>query len=1036
MNINKKQLALELLRTPLIKQLNESGLWSKSEINRIIAQEILKEAGREDDSDLFSPLAVDTLTPYLEKIKKMNAEELANVLQANIGALKELEEELSKAKLEMKELRKRYKSGELDRSEIEDASMDLNDLKEELKEVQAVIETVNETLGKLGVAAEKAAGTEDKEDDQKVAAMIQRVSGDFEAAKELIQTASESSPGLEPSELVQITNALGQDFEKIIDITPQEKKEGMLTKAIQGIQWIAETLSTIATIFSLLTAVIGFGAAAFMSFAPPVAISLAAGTVAALKAWDVFILGCDIVALFAAVLLGRWGDAFGNLIGVIIGGLGLLFTPGGSGAAAKGGKIGIKTFFQRASKEAAEQAAEKGVTKYASKQISKKMLADKLKGAGESFATDKEKEAQQKAEEFNTEYTQALLEQYPEFNEPGALDKLRQELEPVKVQIRNSIQEQITKAEQTVAAAESSEDPKQVLSAAKEEASGALETKVSNLQSLESAEGAIEEAGLSGQVDTLVKTAEETKPIDEEEELEDSFLDDIKSFFGFGSEDGEGTPEETEVEPEETVLATSGGWVDAKSAARKKMNQEGVTLEAIKESLTSIEAFKKFWNPVGAEEQKFQQVISLFEEGYFQDKMREVSDSIAEGESEISEEAQENIANLVVTYQEYLKAVQNLGDPDIERLAKEWQNNQQFEKDRQTLQQITVIPSSSEQFKSEIIPVVNDAFDTVIDITPEEVESKPEQTGDKVISSDLEAQVKALANIEDPKEFFDQLIVIYKQLYAERGQRIPGGLVAAVRKIKEKQASGKKYPEKNVDRLISLMGLEDDFGFESEIIIDKLKDLLVAGRKGGLGKTDISYDKSEIEKIVQGFFDRPTSEMQDTKTAFDNLLSVDDEVRENYVYPAIARVLSRTIQKRVDEIFGMKTRKSKNQTRTLLKTVRNFMEQDGKLDEFFLNQIALEKSFESRKFRKAFGKLKDFVQSEYNNKFSGKQPEQQSDEERKQDMLKMQRKVSDDIMSRYRPPEEGKEEELAEQRLIRELIPLVESTLSKSLKYK
>ena len=223
--MNNKQLALELLRSPLIKQLNESGLWSKSEINRIIAQEILKEAGRDDDSDLFSPLAVDTLTPYLDKIRNMGVEDLANVLETNIGALKELEEELSQAKLEMKELRKKYKSGELDRSELEDASMDLNDLKEELNDVQAVIETVNETLAKLGTAAEKAAGTEEKEDDQKVASVIQKVSDDFEAAKELIQTASDSDPGLEPSELVDIANALGQGFEKNIGSTPEEKKE-------------------------------------------------------------------------------------------------------------------------------------------------------------------------------------------------------------------------------------------------------------------------------------------------------------------------------------------------------------------------------------------------------------------------------------------------------------------------------------------------------------------------------------------------------------------------------------------------------------------------------------------------------------------------------------------------------------------------------------------------------------------------------------------------------------------------------------------
>jgi len=1045
MNINKKQLTLELLRSPLIKQLNESGLWSKSEINRIIAQEILKEAGKADDSDLFSPLAVDTLTPFLEKIRAMeNTQELQKMLETNIGALAEVEEELKAVKAEIKAARAEGAS----RADLADLGDDSRALREEISEIKQTIEAINETLETLGAIGEKVADTPSKEDDKAFVQGIDLGTQDIEQTKSaidrtniktvepalnslesglkdvgeyiqdelpnVVDSETNDSPPADPEEVAKVEDAIKGEI-------PLEDVEGASKEAIKtAVEDNKEEIKAEPTDLERAMELIK-QAQSEDSASKGEKKGVIGSTFGFLKDnWGWFELGIDIgkgwlpawvgdayneinnqlesitrkVEVVAQILREEYDGIADNIAKAALENLERRYQSlkdGGKGREAAVWMIekAVGLFINQFRKILIEVATEtEKETKGTENAISLKILTDKDKN-------DERRKAQIKETEKFLLLKGAELAQ-------AAANKIA-ETTGIALNDEAEIALKVSNMEELFIEC-FGEDYKPKIAGNEKFALGISEAIAQyNKKGEQTGEKESEEEVVSEVLRLLKESGlfeAEAEDLTVEQELEKfkAFLDKkyegsnvpVEELWNAAQQAEE--KEETEV----TSLADAGGWKDSKDAARKKITPE-TTIDDIKIALRDLESFQEFFGVIGPAEPKYEQAIALVDEGYFQKRILDLAQQ--EVKEENKEAFIEDTTELAATYQEYLDAVAGIKDPDLERLVTKFEEEQAKQKAQQEIQAITIIPNTEEEFEQQfLVPALK-----IIDITPEEVESKPEQTGDKVISSDLEAQVKALANIEDPKEFFDQLIVIYKQLYAERGQRIPGGLVAAVRKIKEKQASGKKYPEKNVDRLISLMGLEDDFGFESEIIIDKLKDLLVAGRKGGLDKTDISYDKSEIEKIVQGFFDRPTSEMQDTKTAFDNLLSVDDEVRENYVYPAIARVLSRTIQKRVDEIFGMKTRKSKNQTRTLLKTVRNFMEQDGKLDEFFLNQIALEKSFESRKFRKAFGKLKDFVQSEYNNKFSGEQPEQQSDEERMQDMLKMQSAVSDDIMSQERP---------------------------------
>ena len=95
------------------------------------------------------------------------------------------------------------------------------------------------------------------------------------------------------------------------------------------------------------------------------------------------------------------------------------------------------------------------------------------------------------------------------------------------------------------------------------------------------------------------------------------------------------------------------GWKNAKSAARAKVT-DTTTIEQIKASLESADAFKAFWGVKGEVDSKMAQAKGLFDDGYFAKRIKELkSKATEENKDEVAEEAA-NLAATVMGYSEFL----------------------------------------------------------------------------------------------------------------------------------------------------------------------------------------------------------------------------------------------------------------------------------------------------------------------------------------------------------------------------------------------
>jgi hypothetical protein len=98
----------------------------------------------------------------------------------------------------------------------------------------------------------------------------------------------------------------------------------------------------------------------------------------------------------------------------------------------------------------------------------------------------------------------------------------------------------------------------------------------------------------------------------------------------------------------------SPGWKNAKSAARAKVTED-TTIEQIKASLESADAFKAFWGVKGEVDTKMAQAKGLFDSKYFDQRIEELkAKATDEGKKEEVAEEAANLAATVMGYSEFL----------------------------------------------------------------------------------------------------------------------------------------------------------------------------------------------------------------------------------------------------------------------------------------------------------------------------------------------------------------------------------------------
>ena len=99
------------------------------------------------------------------------------------------------------------------------------------------------------------------------------------------------------------------------------------------------------------------------------------------------------------------------------------------------------------------------------------------------------------------------------------------------------------------------------------------------------------------------------------------------------------------------------GWKNAKSAARAKVT-EGTTIEQIKASLDSADAFKAFWGVKGEVDTKMAQAKGLFDSKYFDQRIEELKAKATDEDKK--EEVAEEAANLAATVMRYSEFLNNM----------------------------------------------------------------------------------------------------------------------------------------------------------------------------------------------------------------------------------------------------------------------------------------------------------------------------------------------------------------------------------------
>lgn len=142
------------------------------------------------------------------------------------------------------------------------------------------------------------------------------------------------------------------------------------------------------------------------------------------------------------------------------------------------------------------------------------------------------------------------------------------------------------------------------------------------------------------QADALIKMYDETEHVEK-----------ILKAIEEKSKTASPEPPAEETPPQPPV---SPGWKNAKSAARAKVTED-TTIEQIKASLESADAFKAFWGVKGEVDTKMEQAKALFDDKYFAARIEELkAKATDEGKKEEVAEKAANLAATVMGYSEFL----------------------------------------------------------------------------------------------------------------------------------------------------------------------------------------------------------------------------------------------------------------------------------------------------------------------------------------------------------------------------------------------
>lgn len=154
-------------------------------------------------------------------------------------------------------------------------------------------------------------------------------------------------------------------------------------------------------------------------------------------------------------------------------------------------------------------------------------------------------------------------------------------------------------------------------------------------------------------------------------------------------------PESSEEETTQQTLAAKG-WGRADVSIRGAIQSKKLTLENIKESLKSVEAFKNLFNITSGEEEKFAQAREKFDTGWIAGEIKRLQEIAAQagGAAQVADQLA-NAGNTIMSFYDYMK--------------EKSKDKQQFEIPQGFRFPTGPAPASEEEFKKQFIEPIDPA---------------------------------------------------------------------------------------------------------------------------------------------------------------------------------------------------------------------------------------------------------------------------------------------------------------------------------------
>jgi hypothetical protein len=316
--MNNKELAKLLLKHPLIIKINESQLWDKSVVSRVIAEELMREEEQEEEVD-----AVKEMEQKVQIVK---------------DRIETLEKQLKKYRIEK---RAHLFYDEEDEAEEYQALIDFAN-KEKAKAIKQLAK-FSEAYDKLVSAAKE---TETPADDKTVSTAAANDSEKFEKISQIISQEPQNKSEAE-KELKAIEKINDDNIKNAADATkePEQNQDAAPAQKLQqNMEKAAETVANV----SLAAA----GAALVSGPAAPAALAVS-------KVADIVSTGIDAAALTAAVLNDDQNAIISNGSSLAAGVAAALIPVGG--VAKKASKEAVETFVKKVVEKGTKETIQKTI---------------------------------------------------------------------------------------------------------------------------------------------------------------------------------------------------------------------------------------------------------------------------------------------------------------------------------------------------------------------------------------------------------------------------------------------------------------------------------------------------------------------------------------------------------------------------------------------------------------------------------------------------------------------------------------------------